>query len=43
MRYRSMLVVLVVAAFLITVVPMTSGGSDAYTATDGSNSAGYEV
>lgn len=43
MRYRSMLAVLVVAAFLITVVPMTSGGSDAYTATDGSNSAGYEV
>ena len=43
MRYRSILAVLVAAAFLITVVPMTIDGSDAYTMTEGSNSAGYEV
>ena len=43
MRYRSILAVLTVAAFLITVVPIASGGSDAYTMTEGSNSAGYEV
>lgn len=43
MRYRSILAALIVAAFLITVVPIASGGSDAYAMTEGSNSAGYEV
>ena len=43
MKYKSILAVTIVVAFLFAVVPMTSDGSDAASMTDGSSGAGYEV
>ncbi len=43
MKYKSILAVAIVAAFIIAAVPMLSDGSDAATMTDGSAGAGYEV
>ena len=43
MNHKSILAVLVVAAFVIAVVPMVSDGADAAKMTDGSNGAGFEV
>ncbi len=43
MKYKSILAVAIVAAFLIAVVPMVSDGSDAASMTDGSAGAGYKI
>ena len=43
MRYRSILAVAIVAAFLFSVIPVAAEGSDAATITDGSSGAGYYV
>ena len=43
MKYRSILAVAIVAAFLFAVIPIVSEGSDAASMTDGSAGAGYEV